>query len=62
MVRVSEPEFDEARARFLQRLDTGLSLTDWSIVVQCERRGIGTILSFHKGLDGVYPRNALPPA
>lgn len=57
MLRVAPEEFDEARARFLARLRTGLSLTDWTIVVQCERRRVGTILSFDQGFDGIYPRN-----
>lgn len=60
MIRLAHDEFDEARRMFLARMDSGLSLTDWSIVVQCERRRVGTILSFDQGFDGVYPRNAVP--
>lgn len=59
MLRVSEVEFAEARRRFLAGMATGLSLTDWTIVVQCERRGVRTILSFDRGFDGIYSRTAL---
>lgn len=60
LLRVTPAEVDEARRRFLAGLDTRLSVTDWTIVVQCEARGVGTILSFDKGLDGVYRRNIVP--
>lgn len=60
MLRLTPAEFDEARLRFLARLDAGLSLTDWTIVVQCERRRVDTILSFDHGFDGFYARNAVP--
>lgn len=60
VIRVAPEEFDLARDRFLQRVGGGLSLTDWTIVVQCERRRVGTILSFDRGFDGLYPRNTVP--
>lgn len=45
----------------LARPSTGLTLTDWTIVVQCERNRVGTILSFDRGLDQVYSRNGASP-
>lgn len=60
-LRVSPDEWEDARKRFLQRAETRLSFTDWCIVLQCERRGIDTILSFDRGFDGIYARNVAPP-
>jgi uncharacterized protein len=60
LLRVAPDEFDEARRRMLAHLDRGLSVTDWTIVVQCERRRVGTILSFDRGFDGIFARNAIP--
>lgn len=60
MLRVAPDEFDEARRRMMAQVERGLSLTDWTIVVQCERRRVGTILSFDRGFDGILARNAVP--
>lgn len=59
-LRVAPAEFDQARELFLKRIDTGLSLTDWTVVVQCQAQGIDTIFSFDRGFDAVFSRNNVP--
>lgn len=52
--RVDQRLFDEARARLLAGPDRGLSLTDWSLVVQGQRLRAKAVVTFDHRLGRAF--------